>query len=145
MNEIVNVLNKQLANWIVLQMKLHNFHWNVTGPQFFTLHAKFEEYYEAAARRIDELAERVLALGGKPTATLQTALQLARVKEAGGNETAEEMVQALIQDFSLLSEEAKAGAAVAEQQNDPVTEDLLIDLVTDLEQKVWMLRAFAAK
>ncbi|WP_126424944.1 Dps family protein [Brevibacillus marinus] len=143
MNELVNVLNKQLANWIVMHLKLHNFHWNVSGPHFFTLHAKFEEYYGTAARHIDELAERVLALGGTPVATLKEALQLASVAEAAGSETAQEMVQALIQDFSLLSEEAKAGAAAAEQQNDPVTEDLLTDLQAELEQQAWMLRAFA--
>ncbi|UFJ40760.1 DNA starvation/stationary phase protection protein [Brevibacillus humidisoli] len=143
MNEIVVMLNKQVANWTVLHFKLHNFHWNVKGPQFFTLHAKFEEFYGEAARHIDELAERVLAIGEKPTATLREALELASIREAAGNETAAEMVQALIDDFSLLIDEASLGAEVAESLNDHTTEDLLLDLKAELEKHVWMLRAFA--
>lgn len=61
---LVDLVNKQIANWTVLYTKLHNYHWYVTGPDFFTLHAKFEELYNEAALHIDELAERLLALEG---------------------------------------------------------------------------------
>ncbi|WP_374718123.1 Dps family protein, partial [Neobacillus sp.] len=59
-NQLANVLNKQIANWAVLYLKLHNYHWFVKGDQFFTLHAKFEEFYNEAADHLDELAERLL-------------------------------------------------------------------------------------
>ncbi|MBO8165493.1 MAG: DNA starvation/stationary phase protection protein [Brevibacillus sp.] len=143
MNEIVTVLNKQLANWILLHMKLHNYHWNVKGPHFFTLHAKFEEYYTEAAHHIDLLAERILTIGGKPEATLREALELASVKEAAGGETAEEMVQTLIGDFSLLLDELKAGIETVESEDDHATADLLLELKARLEKQLWMLRAFS--
>lgn len=63
--QVIEVLNKQVADWSVLFTKLHNFHWYVKGPQFFTLHEKFEELYTESATHIDEIAERILAIGGK--------------------------------------------------------------------------------
>ena len=81
-NTLFNVLNKQVANWTVLYTKLHNFHWNVKGPHFFTLHAKFEELYTEAAGHIDSLAERVLSIGGKPVGTLAACLNTASITEA---------------------------------------------------------------
>jgi starvation-inducible DNA-binding protein len=67
--QLTDIVNKQIANWSVLYIKLHNYHWYVKGPQFFTLHEKFEQLYNEAALHIDELAERLLALGGAPVAT----------------------------------------------------------------------------
>ena len=61
--QVIEVLNKQVADWSVLFTKLHNFHWYVKGPQFFTLHEKFEELYTESATHIDEIAERILAIG----------------------------------------------------------------------------------
>jgi starvation-inducible DNA-binding protein len=73
-NQLVSILNKQIANWSVLYTKLHNYHWYVKGGQFFTLHVKFEEFYNEAGLHVDELAERLLAIGGKPAATLKEYL-----------------------------------------------------------------------
>lgn len=70
-NQLMNKLNIQLANWNVINTKLQNYHWFVAGPDFFTLHAKFEEFYTEAQGNIDEIAERILAIGGKPVATLR--------------------------------------------------------------------------
>ena len=77
---LVDLVNKQVANWTVLFTKLHNFHWYVKGHQFFVLHDKFEELYNEAAIHIDELAERLLALEGKPVGTLKESLELASIK-----------------------------------------------------------------
>lgn len=143
MNDIVNVLNKQIANWMVLFVKLHHFHWYVKGPQFFTLHVKFEELYNEAALHIDELAERVLALQGQPVATMRESLETASVKEASGNESAEQMVQTLVNDYLTLISELKDGMAVAEQANDETTADILLAIHTQLEKHVWMLSAFS--
>lgn len=143
MNDIVNVLNKQIANWMVLFVKLHHFHWYVKGPQFFTLHVKFEELYNEAALHIDELAERVLALQEHPVATMRESLETASVKEASGNESAEQMVKTLVNDYLTLISELKDGMAVAEQANDETTADILLAIHTQLEKHVWMLSAFS--
>ncbi|UOY92755.1 DNA starvation/stationary phase protection protein [Ectobacillus sp. JY-23] len=139
---VVAVLNKQVANWNVLFVKLHNFHWYVQGPQFFTLHAKFEELYNEAATYVDELAERILALHGKPVATMKEYLDMSTVQESNSNESAEEMVQILVNDFSALIQELKQGMDVANEANDETTADMLLAIHTSLEKHVWMLNAF---
>lgn len=142
---LTEVLNKQIANWTVLYVKLHNYHWYVKGQQFFTLHAKFEELYTEAALHIDELAERLLALGGKPVATMKGCLEAASVREAEGNETAEQMVQTTADDFGIIIRELKEGMAIAQEQNDETTADLLLAIHTSLEKHVWMLNSFLGK
>ncbi|MGR5985716.1 Dps family protein [Bacillus cytotoxicus] len=139
---VVEVLNKQVANWNVLYVKLHNYHWYVTGPHFFTLHEKFEEFYTEVATYIDELAERILALGGKPLATMKEYLETSTVHEGTSKEAAEEMVQVLVNDFSAIIQELKEGMEVAEQAGDETSADMLLAIHTTLEQHVWMLSAF---
>jgi len=139
------ILNRQIANWTVLHIKLHNFHWYVKGHQFFTLHTKFEELYTEAALHIDVLAERLLSLGGSPVATLQGALKLASVQDAEGGEDAERMVEKLVQDFRVLIEELKAGMKAASEQRDETTGDLLLGIHAGLEKHVWMLNSFLGK
>jgi starvation-inducible DNA-binding protein len=139
------VLNQQVANWNVLHMKLHNFHWYVKGPQFFTLHVKFEELYTEAATHIDVLAERLLAVGGKPVATLSDSLRLSSVGEAVGGEAAEQMTVSIAKDFTQLIGELKQGIKIAESSDDEDTADLLLGMKTGLEKHVWMLNAFSGK
>ncbi|MDQ0216556.1 starvation-inducible DNA-binding protein [Oikeobacillus pervagus] len=141
-NQLTVIVNKQIANWTVMYTKLHNYHWFVKGPQFFVLHVKFEELYNEASVHIDELAERLLALEGKPVATLQESLQLASVKEAEGNETAEQMVQAIVNDFSLMIQELKEGMDLASETGDETTGDMLLAIHQGLEKHVWMLKSF---
>jgi starvation-inducible DNA-binding protein len=144
-NQLFDILNKQIANWSVLFIKLHNYHWYVKGNQFFTLHTKFEEFYNEASLHIDELAERLLAIGGEPVATMKDCLAMASVQEANGNESAEEMVQSISSDFSLLVGELKEGMAIAEQANDEITGDMLLAIHSSLEKHVWMLKAYLGK
>lgn len=143
--KLLEIVNKQVANWTVLYTKLHNFHWYVKGQQFFVLHEKFEELYNEANEHIDELAERLLALGGKPIATLQQSLETASVKEATGTESAEEMVQAIVNDFSILIKELKEGMDLAAEVGDDTTGDLLLSIHQGLEKHVWMLNSFLGK
>jgi len=143
--DVKAVLNTQVANWNVMFVKLHNFHWYIKGPQFFTLHAKFEELYKEAAQYIDDLAERLLALNGKPVATLKEALQTASVKEAGGGETAEQMVQAVVADFNLMIGEMKEGMARAESEGDETTSDMLLGIQRRLEKHVWLFQSYLGK
>jgi starvation-inducible DNA-binding protein len=139
------LLNKQIASWTVLYVKLHNFHWYVKGSQFFTLHNKFEELYTEAALYIDDLAERLLAIEGKPVATMKGAMELAQVKEAQGNETAEQMVASISADFTTLIADLKNGMGQAQSEGDETTADMLLAIHSSLEKHVWMLQSFLGK
>ncbi|NOU92074.1 DNA starvation/stationary phase protection protein [Paenibacillus sp. LMG 31456] len=135
-------LNQQVANFGVMYIKLHNFHWFVKGSQFFTLHLKFEELYNEATLHFDALAERLLTLGGKPVATMQQMLKDSAIKEAAGNEKAEDMVRALVADFNKVNQQLKEGMDVAEKAGDEITGDLFLAIHASLEKHVWMLNSF---
>lgn len=141
-SKLHTALNVQVANWTVLHMKFHHFHWYVKGSDFFTLHAKFEELYNEAAERQDELAERLLAIGGRPVSTLKESLALATVSEAAGGESAAQMVAAAVADYKRLIEELKAGIAAAEAEGDDATADLFVGQTAALQKTVWMLEAY---
>lgn len=143
--QLISSVNKQVANWTVLYTKLHNYHWYVKGSQFFTLHEKFEELYNEANTHIDELAERLLALEGKPVATLRESLEQATINEAEGRESAEEMVQSVVADFKTLTGELKEAMDLAAEVGDETTGDMLLAIHQSLEKHVWMLKSFLGK
>lgn len=143
--DLTGVLNKQIANWNILYVKLHNYHWFVKGGQFFTLHTKFEELYDEAALHIDELAERVLAIKGKPLATMKEYLSTSSIQEAKGGEDANAMVAEIVSDFQKLIGELKDGMKAAEEADDETTGDMLLAIHTGLEKHVWMLSSFLGK
>ncbi|MBI5975732.1 Dps family protein [Staphylococcus canis] len=142
--EVVKVLNNQVANWTVLFTKLHNFHWYVKGPNFFSLHEKFEELYNSASQYVDDLAERILAIGGNPVATLKEYLEISIVEEAGKNLSAQEMVKELSEDFIKVSKQLEEAIEVASKAEDDVTEDMFIGMKTDIDKHVWMLKSYLA-
>lgn len=135
-------LNKQVATWSVMYTKLHNFHWYVKGPSFFTLHAKFEELYNEATLNMDEIAERLLTLGASPVATLKEHLELSDVKEASNNETADEMVEEVVKDLDKIMKSLKKGMSEAASDEDDRTEDVLNAIYQKVEKHQWMLNAF---
>jgi starvation-inducible DNA-binding protein len=142
---ITEILDKQVANFSVLYMKLHNYHWYVKGENFFTLHIKFEELYTEVALHLDVIAERMLSLRTIPTATLQEHLAAASIKEAKNEETAEQMVKQLVSDFTRICSELTEGIELAEEQKDQPTADLLIGIRSSLEKHSWMLDAYLGK
>ena len=139
-----DALNVLLADYQILYQKLRSYHWNVQGPMFFELHAKFEELYLDAAQKVDELAERILAVGGRPVSSLKGALKLARLKEDEGGLPAAEMVANLVDDFGALNVELRAAAKLAASDNDAATFNLLEGMADGQEKTAWMLRAFLA-
>lgn len=143
--EVVKVLNKQVANWTVAFTKLHNFHWYVKGPNFFSLHTKFEELYDEASQYIDDLAERILAAGGNPVATLKESLELSIIEEAGKGYKAEEMVEALSKDFDNVSKQLEQAIEVASNAEDDVTEDMFIGMQTNIDKHNWMLKSYLGR
>ncbi|GGH57624.1 Dps family protein [Paenibacillus silvae] len=139
---VEQVLNRQVANLNVLYVKIHNYHWYVKGPNFFTLHVKFEEFYNEITVQMDEIAERLLTLKGSPAATMKEYLEMASIQEASGKEDANAMVQNLIEDFATLSSEYQEGIDLADAAEDQPTADMLTGFKADLEKHMWMLRAY---
>lgn len=137
-----SALNLQIANWNVLYTKLHRYHWYVKGPLFFTLHEKFEELYEEAADVIDEIAERLLAIGGEPIATMKEYIHTATLNETNGEKTANEMVQSLIKDYKQVKDDLKQLIKLADENDDDVTADLATGLIEKLDTHIWMLTAY---
>jgi starvation-inducible DNA-binding protein len=132
MEKLITILNKEVANFGILYTKLHNFHWFIKGDKFFELHEKFEELYDEVTEHFDAVAERILMLGDKPKAKLTT------LKEATGSETTNEMVEAIINDFTIVINELEA----AIELSDKVTEDLLLGIQASLEKHRWMLKTY---
>lgn len=144
-SNINNSLNKILADYSIYYQKLRNYHWNVKGHLFFALHGKFEEMYDEAAEQIDEIAERILMIGGKPLSNLSDYLKTARLKEDVGQPDAMTMVTNLQADISQLVASLKECAEEADDAGDSITEAMLEEIVAGHEKTLWMLSAFLAK
>jgi starvation-inducible DNA-binding protein len=142
MNTLENALNQQLANWNVLYVKLHNYHWYVKGLNFFTLHEKFELYYNDASTIVDEIGERILTIGGMPIATLREYLEVTTITEGNRELNAIDMVSDLIADYEIIVNESKTIINLAEENDDEETADLFRDKIGKIEKQLWMLKAF---
>lgn len=110
--------------------------------RLFTLHEKFEELYTEAAQYIDDLAERLLAMQGSPVGTMKECLEISTIKEADGSETAEQMVEAIYNDFLKVAEELKSGMELADEVNDETTGDMLLAIHQTIEKHNWMLKSY---
>lgn len=141
MNNMMQALNRRVADFGVLYVKLHNYHWLVKGPHFYQLHTLFETLYDEVAERLDEVAERILQLGGVPLASLKDFLADASIPEARGNETPEEMVNQIIYDFTTVNESVREAIRTAHADGDEGTADLLIGISKSFEKHLWMLGA----
>ena len=140
--DVVKELNRQVANWTVAYTKLHNFHWYVKGPNFFSLHEKFEELYNEASQYVDDLAERILAIGGNPVGTLKESLDISIVDEAGKNYSAEQMVEAFSKDLTNISEQLVKSIEVAGEAGDDVSEDMFIGMKNSVDKHNWMFKSY---
>lgn len=141
-SEVIESLNKQLANHTVLWGKLHNFHWYVKGAHFFSLHTKFEELYESTAVIVDDLAERILAIGGQPIGKLSEALEESSIDEAEYGLDDIAMVRQLTEDYEVIIAEMRSAIKEAEDAGDDSTADMFIAYIRDIEKDVWMLQAY---
>ena len=141
--ELESKLNLYLANQMIDYVKKHNLHWNLKGTQFFTLHAKLEELYEEAGDILDEVAERILALGGNPVSNMKEALEMATIKELGdGPKSADETIRALISDTDYWVKDSKEIAELADKEGDSVTADIFNGFTKDYQKLAWMLKAY---
>lgn len=143
MNNLYEEMNVFLADQVVLGMKVHNVHWFLKGKNFFTIHEKMDEYYEAIEARIDEVAERMLAIGAKPVANLSEILKMTSINELGQKEmTAEEGLTTLVVDYATVRNAALRLIELAEEANDPGTADYFTSVTQDIEKDLWMMNAF---
>ena len=138
-------MNQLLSNYFVMYVKLHRYHWFVQGRHFFTLHEKFEQLYEMFAEDLDEIAERILAINGKPLATMVKYLKETTLTEANADDKESEIVSQLVHDFQQIVKEIKEeGLSLAEENEDEPSADLLIGLQGKLEKEIWMLKSYQA-
>ncbi|MFZ5987592.1 MAG: Dps family protein [Bacillota bacterium] len=141
--EVVCGLNLYLANLHVLYAKLHNYHWNVIGCNFFEFHEKLQELYEFVGEEIDRIAERILMLGYKPVASLCDALKIATVKEMPSvNYSAQTIACSVVNDFVMVVNQLRRVADIAGQMNDEYTIVLLGEAIGFYEKHIWMFRAY---
>ncbi len=129
-----------LADSYTLYLKTHNFHWNVKGPMFNSLHAMFEVHYTELALAVDEIAERIRALGMPAPGSYAAFAKLTGLKEAAGGEKALEMVAKLAADHEAVSARARSIFPQVEQANDQPSADLLTRRMEVHEKTAWMLR-----
>jgi starvation-inducible DNA-binding protein len=142
---VIDGLNGFLADATVFYQKLRHYHWNVAGPEFFDLHAKFEEVYTAWAVSIDEVAERVLMVGGVPLHTLASMLKTATLQEDESVPGGRDMVDAVLADLNALRARAGTVIEAAEAASDRGTVNLLDGLCDVIEKEAWMFSAWKAE
>lgn len=139
--EIANDLSRVLADTYTLYLKTHNFHWNVTGPMFQTLHLMFETHYNELALAVDLIAERIRALGLHAPGTYRQFAQLSAIKEEDGIPKAQEMIRLLVQGHETVARTAREVFVSAEEASDQPTCDLLTQRMQVHEKTAWMLRS----
>lgn len=139
---LVEKLNSLLANYQIYYQNLRNFHWNVSGPNFFELHAKFEELYTAANLAVDETAERILTLGARPLSSYQEYIETASIKEAKEILEPTKMVEIVKSNMNTLLQLERETLEAAGASGDEGTASLMSDYITEKEKVVWMLSAY---
>lgn len=144
-SSVVASLQQLLADFQVYYTNLRGFHWNIKGHGFFVLHSKFEELYNDAAEKVDELAERVLMLGGTPANKFSEYLKVAKVKEVDGVSNADDALSNILETYSYLIAEERKLLSLASEVNDEVTVALMSDYLKEQEKMVWMLVAYNSK
>lgn len=142
--EIAKGLSRLLADTYTLYLKTHNYHWNVTGPMFQTLHTMFEQQYTELALAVDEIAERIRALGFPAPGTYKAYAELSSVPEEDGVPSAEEMIRNLVTAHETVVRTARSVFPVADSANDEPTADLLTQRMQVSEKTAWMLRSLLA-
>jgi starvation-inducible DNA-binding protein len=142
--EIAEKLSVLLADSYSLYLKTHNFHWNVTGPLFNTLHGMFEQQYSELAIAVDDIAERIRALGVKAPGSYSAFADRTSIDEANGEESAEDMIRALVEGQETVARTAREAFPAADAANDEPTADLLTQRMQIHEKNAWMLRSMLA-
>ena len=139
--QIAEGLSRLLADTYTLYLKTHNFHWNVTGPMFTTLHTMFELQYTEMATAVDIIAERIRALGIFAPGSYKQFSNLSSIKEETGNPSAEEMIKQLVKGQEAVTRTARSIFPLVDKASDEPTADLLTQRMQIHEKNAWMLRS----
>ncbi len=135
-------LNNLLADYQLFYQNLRGLHWNIKGKEFFELHLKFEELYNDAVIKIDEIAERILTLEGVPLHTFQDYISNSKINVAKGVSNGAEGVKIVVEDFSILVLKEREILSLAGDADDEGTVSLMSDYITETEKTLWMLNSY---
>ncbi len=141
---IAEGLSRLLADSYTLYLKTHNYHWNVVGPMFNTLHLMFEEQYTELALAVDQIAERIRALGEPAPGSYREFAELSSVPEEDDQPDANEMIRRLVEGQEAVVRTARSVFPVTDAANDEATADLLTQRMQVHEKTAWMLRSLLA-
>ena len=145
LQKIANILNDDLADEYVLLTKTRNYHWNVEDPRFNDLHKFFEEQYELLSAAVDEIAERVRAVGGRTRTTLKEFINSSQIREdVGSYPNADTMLGNLLSDHETIIKTLRKNINECQELNDEGTANFLTDKMEAHEKMAWMLRSFLA-
>lgn len=140
---IVSALQQLLADFQVHYTNLRGLHWNIKGRGFFILHEKFENMYDDVAEKIDEIAERILMLGGTPDSRFSKYLEIAKLPEVDNISNGHSAVKHVLDTYSYLIKAERELLALASEVGDDVTADMMTGYLKEQEKMVWMLVAFS--
>ncbi|MFO7445587.1 MAG: DNA starvation/stationary phase protection protein [Ignavibacteriaceae bacterium] len=141
-NQLVELLNKNLSDLMILYVKIHQYHWNVKGVTFKSVHDLTESYYNYFAEQYDEAAERIIQLGGKPVTSLKEYMNQSSIKEESKNDfDGKYVLTSILSDFEILNTRYKEISKTAGEKNDAPTAALADDNVAWLEKQIWMIKA----
>ncbi|MCU4166263.1 Dps family protein [Carboxylicivirga caseinilyticus] len=143
--DLTNKLNGLLANYQLYYQNLRGFHWNVKGEKFFELHTKFEELYDDAVLKIDEIAERILTLGGTPLHTFNDYIIKSEIAEQKNVSNGIECMQNTLENLATIVRLEKGILPVAQEAEDEGTLTLLTDYISQQEKVMWMLKAWLSR
>jgi starvation-inducible DNA-binding protein len=141
-NELSNKLNRLLADYQVYYQNLRGLHWNIKGKEFFELHLKFEEYYDDAVIKIDEIAERILTLGGEPLHSFTDYINSSDIKEEKQVTDGVKGVSIVVKNLSTLISKEREILQMASEAEDEGTVSLMSDYITETEKTLWMLNSY---
>ncbi|MDR5893190.1 MULTISPECIES: Dps family protein [Halomonas] len=141
-SQLAEKLNELLANYQIFYMNVRGYHWNVKGPQFFELHAKFEELYTDLLTKVDEVAERILTLGHQPVHAYSDYVTMSRIAEEKNVTDGEACVRGTLQGFQTLIELQRELLSLASDADDEGTAAQAGDYIREQEKTVWMLNAY---
>lgn len=141
----IEALNLYLANLNVLYRKVQNYHWNLIGKDFFEIHVKLEEYYTEINTQIDDVAENILVIGGRPLGTMKDYLNVASIKEAKNEDiTSTEALTEVRNGFETMLDLAVAFKEAADSEDNYGTSALADEYISSFEKHLWMLNSFLA-
>ncbi len=140
--KLIAKLNDLLANYQLFYQNLRGLHWNIKGKEFFELHLKFEELYDDAVIKVDEIAERILTLEGEPLHTFSDYLQTAGIKEEKSITVGKQGIEIIVKNFTTLIEKERAILTLASNADDEGTVSLMSDYIVQTEKTLWMLNSY---